>query len=58
MPIEDLRALSPAFDDAYYALHDPAAQLARKRSRGGSAPARVREQLALAHEALAARPRC
>ena len=31
-------------DEGYYALHDPAAQLARKRSRGGSAPARVREQ--------------
>ncbi|MFA4965887.1 MAG: argininosuccinate lyase, partial [Thermoleophilia bacterium] len=48
VPIEDLRALSPAFDEGYYALHDPAAQLARKRSSGGSAPARVREQLAQA----------
>ena len=58
VPLEDLRSLSPAFDDGYYALHDPAAQLARKRSRGGSAPARVREQLALARETLAARPCC
>jgi len=56
LPLEELRRLSPAFDDGYYALHDPAAQLARKRSRGGSAPARVREQLALARQALSARP--
>ena len=58
VPLDDLRALSPAFDDGYYALHDPAAQLARKRSRGGSAPERVREQLGRAREALAARPCC
>ena len=58
LPLEELRRLSPAFDDGYYALHDPAAQLARKRSRGGSAPARVREQLALARQALSARPCC
>ena len=38
VPLEELRALSPAFDEGYYALHEPAAQLARKRSRGGSAP--------------------
>jgi argininosuccinate lyase len=56
--LDDLRTLSPAFDDGYYALHEPAAQLARKRSRGGSAPARVREQLERAREALAARPCC
>jgi argininosuccinate lyase len=58
LPLEELRRLSPAFDDGYYALHDPAGQLARKRSRGGSAPARVREQLALARVALAAHPCC
>jgi len=58
VPLENLRSLSPAFDEGYYALHDSAAQLARKRSRGGSAPARVREQLARAREALAARPCC
>jgi argininosuccinate lyase len=56
--LDDLRTLSPAFDDGYYALHEPVAQLARKRSRGGSAPARVREQLERAREALAARPCC
>ncbi|MEE4276425.1 MAG: argininosuccinate lyase, partial [Thermoleophilia bacterium] len=53
--LDDLRALSPAFDEGYYELHDPAAALARKRSRGGSAPERVREQLELARAAIAAR---
>ena len=58
VPLEELQALSPAFDERYYALHEPAAQLARKRSRGGSAPERVREQLERARAALAARPCC
>jgi argininosuccinate lyase len=58
IPLDRLRALSPAFDDGYFDLHEPVAQLARKRSRGGSAPVRVREQLALARTALAARPCC
>ena len=58
VPLEQLRALSPAFDQDYYGLHEPAAQLARKRSRGGSAPMRVREQLQLAHAALDAHPCC
>ena len=55
VPLDDLRALSPAFDEGYHELHDPAAALARKRSRGGSAPERVREQLELARTAVAAR---
>jgi argininosuccinate lyase len=54
----ELRESSPVFDDGYYALHEPAAQLARKRSRGGSAPVRVREQIELAKAALTARPCC
>jgi argininosuccinate lyase len=58
VPIGELQALSPAFGEDYYALHEPAAQLARKRSRGGSAPVRVREQLERARAALAARPCC
>jgi argininosuccinate lyase len=56
--LDELRELSPVFDAGYYALHEPAAQLARKRSRGGSAPVRVREQLELAKAALAAHPCC
>ncbi len=54
---EELKRLSPAFDEEYSTLHEPAVQLARKRSRGGSAPRRVREQQALARAALAAHPR-
>jgi argininosuccinate lyase len=56
--LADLQVLSPVFADDYFELHEPAAQLARKRSRGGSAPARVREQLERARTALAARPCC
>jgi argininosuccinate lyase len=55
VPLAELQEFSPAFDDGYYDLHDPAAALARKRSAGGSAPERVREQLDLARRALAAR---
>jgi len=58
LSLDELRELSPVFDDGYYALQEPGAQLARKRSRGGSAPARVREQLELARAALAAHPCC
>jgi argininosuccinate lyase len=58
LPLAELRRLSPAFDEAYYALHDPAAALARKRSRGGSAPDRVREQLQAAQAAFASHPCC
>ncbi len=46
--LEDLRRLSPAFDDDYAAVLDPRASLARKALAGGSAPERVREQLARA----------
>ena len=45
VPLDDLQALSPAFGPDYYDLHDPAASLAAKRSAGGSAPERVREQI-------------
>ncbi len=33
MSLGELQTLSPAFDETYYRLHDPAAALARKRSR-------------------------
>ena len=39
-------------------VHEVAGSLARKRSRGGSAPPRVREQLTLAGATLAAHPCC
>jgi argininosuccinate lyase len=53
--LDDLRALSPAFDEGYFELLAPAPSLARKLSHGGSAPARVREQLAEAAAYLSAR---
>jgi argininosuccinate lyase len=49
----DLAALSPAFDAGFFALADVSASLAAKRSLGGSAPARVREQLDDARRLLA-----
>ena len=52
VPAADLRALSPAFDESFSALRDPRASLRAKRSAGGSAPDRVREQLARARELL------
>ena len=55
--LDELRDLSSAFDEGYFTLHEPAAALARKRSRGGSAPQRVREQLELARAAHDARRR-
>lgn len=57
VPLDELRTLSPVFDENYYTLHEPLGQLARKRSRGGSAPARVREQLERAEAVLEARLR-
>ena len=56
--LDRLRALSPAFDEDYYGLHEPAAQLARKATYGGSAPGRVRGQLAAARAALGEPPGC
>ncbi len=56
LPLEEVRRLSPAFDDDYIAALDPRASLARKALTGGSAPERVREQLARAAAALGAAP--
>ena len=52
LPPDELSRLSPAFDDDYAALFDARASLAAKVSAGGSAPARVREQLAAARARL------
>ncbi len=51
--LEELRRISPAFDDDYAAALDPRASLARKALAGGSAPERVREQLARAEALIA-----
>ena len=50
--LDDLHALSPAFDEGYFELLAPAPSLARKLSHGGSAPARVHEQLTEARRYL------
>jgi argininosuccinate lyase len=55
LPAAELRALSPAFDESFVALRDPLVSLRAKRSAGGSAPGRVREQLAQARALLAQR---
>jgi argininosuccinate lyase len=52
LPLAELQRYSAAFDEGYYRLFDVRASLAAKRSAGGSAPQRVREQLALAEAAL------
>ncbi len=57
LSLDELRRLSPAFGDDYYALFEPSAQLAGKRSAGGSAPQRVAEQIEQARAAFAARER-
>jgi argininosuccinate lyase len=53
LPAAELDALLPALNTDVSALVDAQRSLAAKVSAGGSAPARVREQLALAREALA-----
>ena len=52
LPPDELAALSPALATGLAGLIDAQRSLAAKVSPGGSAPARVREQLALAREAL------
>jgi argininosuccinate lyase len=52
LPPSDLAALSPALAAGVGGLIDARRSLAAKVSAGGSAPARVREQLARAREAL------
>ncbi len=45
VPTSELAALSPRLDDSFRSLRDPRASLCAKRTAGGSAPERVREQL-------------
>ncbi len=52
LSLDELTALSPALAAGVGGLVDAQRSLAAKVSAGGSAPARVREQLALAREAL------
>lgn len=50
--MEQLQALSPLFDDAYYQVVDLDRVIAAKVSPGGTAPERVEEQLTEAREVL------
>ena len=50
--LDELRAISPLFDDDYYMVVDLDRVVAGKISPGGTAPRRVEEQLALAREVL------
>ncbi len=52
LPPADLEALAPALAGGVSGLADAQHSLSAKRSEGGSAPDRVREQLAKAREAL------
>lgn len=51
--MEELHVLSPLFDEEYYEVVDLERVVAGKISPGGTAPARVEEQLALARQVLA-----
>ncbi len=51
---EELRRFSPLFGEDAPAVVAPEAVVAARRARGGTAPERVREQLARARQALAA----
>jgi len=50
--LEELRALSPLFDDAYYDVVDLGRVIAGKISPGGTSPDRVAEQFAAASDRL------
>jgi argininosuccinate lyase len=50
--LTELREISPAFDDGFYAVVDVDRVVGAKVSQGGTAPRRVAEQLALARTLL------
>jgi len=56
LPDADLQALSPLLDADFRSLRDPVASLKAKRTEGGSAPARVREQIERARSVLESTP--
>ena len=51
---DELAAASPVFGEGVHAVLDVEAAVARRTTEGGTAPERVREQLALLHDALVA----
>ncbi|MGY4707622.1 argininosuccinate lyase [Candidatus Bipolaricaulota sp. J31] len=55
LPLEEYREIHPAFGDDVREVLDFRRAVGRRRSHGGTAPERVREQIALAKEMLAER---
>ncbi len=53
LPLEEYRALSPAFDEGLYQALDVRRALARRNALGGTAPEAVAEQIARAESCLA-----
>jgi len=56
IPLDELRQICPAFGDEVYELLTPEAAVARRNSPMGTAPAAVREQLALADRLVGQAP--
>jgi argininosuccinate lyase len=52
--LDELRALNPAFDENFYACLEPIAVLAIHDVTGGTAPARVRQSIAVAKKKIEA----
>ena len=50
--MDELRGLSPLFDEGYYPVVDIERVVAGKISPGGTAPGRVAEQLVLARQVV------
>jgi argininosuccinate lyase len=55
LPLEEYRAIQPDLDESVYTVFDFEQSVARKASIGGTAPERVREQVAAWQERLASR---
>jgi argininosuccinate lyase len=56
LPLDEYRAIQPDLDETIYTVFDFAQSVARKASVGGTAPERVREQVAAWQERLASHP--
>jgi argininosuccinate lyase len=52
LPLAEWQAIHPAFGDDVYQVFDPEGAVARRSAFGGTAPDSVREQLALARQAV------
>jgi argininosuccinate lyase len=52
LPLDELRALNPAFDEGFYECLEPAAVLAIHDVVGGTAPARVRQGISAARKQI------